>query len=344
MDKRIWPILRHLGRIEENLGYKLLQQLTDDIFAHLIFGDEQAADQDYLNKMFDAIDAKKNRIEKVFSIICTIFPFLKPIVHWMNSKLKTNYFFNNQLYKNIAEKIERRKKELKSQKKSTGNQNFTYLDHLLITELLDKDEEREEEKEYFYSGRQVTRYLMTNEIVSAMMNMLYAGHKTSARALIAVVYSLAKNPAVQKKVFDEEVSNLNEDLTFEMLESLTYLDLVIREALRLFPLGSEHVARKCMASTTLGGEIKLEIGNFVMVDVMSLHLNENLWGPEPEKFNPDRWLNLQYKNSTQYLSFGQGPRMCLGEKLAMLKLKIMLVVLLKNFRIIAVDEEVYLKD
>ena len=31
-----------------------------------------------------------------------------------------------------------------------------------------------------------------------------------ARALIAVVYSLAKNPAVQKKVFDEEVSNLNE--------------------------------------------------------------------------------------------------------------------------------------
>ncbi|KAI1732199.1 cytochrome p450 domain-containing protein [Ditylenchus destructor] len=313
-----------------------LQKLTDDTIMHMIFGDGTQKER-FFDEMFRALRAKKRPIERIFSIVAAIFTWSRSTINSVNVTLRnTNSYFNVCLFNSIAEYVKERRKSTTT---NSNDSSFkSYLDHLLESSVHPCGENlhtdgSDDGSECNNLEQKVSRYLMENEIVSACMNFLYAGHKTSARALIAVVQCLALNLDVQKKALEEEIRDIEEKLTFEKIERLTYLDCIIREALRLYPLGSEHVARKCTTSTTLGPNIPIESGTYVMVDVMSLHSNPSLWGKDPEKFNPSRWLDDPNRNA--YFSFGQGPRMCLGEKLAIVQLKVMLVILLRNFTFVA---------
>ncbi|KAI1725701.1 cytochrome p450 domain-containing protein [Ditylenchus destructor] len=301
-----------------------LQKLTDDTIMQLIFGDGTKKER-FFDEMYRALRAKKRSTEKIFSIVAAIFAWSRSTINAVNASLQTtNAYFNGCLFNSLAEYVKERRKEMT---RISRDKSFkSYLDHLLESsehpcgESLHADGS-DDGSEFHNSEQKVSRYLMENEIVSACMNFLYAGHKTSARALISILQCLALNLDVQKKLLNEEIRDIEGELTFEKIERLKYLDCIIREALRLFPLGSEHVARKCTASTTLGLNIPIESGTYVMVDVMSLHLDPTLWGEDSEVFNPS--------------SFGQGPRMCLGEKLAYVQLKVILVILLRNFTFIA---------
>ncbi len=93
------------------------------------------------------------------------------------------------------------------------------------------------------------------------------------------------------------------------------------------------VARRCTHPTTIKGiDIPLDLA--IVVDVMSIHYDPELWGPvDPSTFYPQRFAPEHKRNPLAFLSFGTGPRNCIGMKFALIELKMALVKLLLNYEI-----------
>ncbi|KAF7633685.1 hypothetical protein Mgra_00006866 [Meloidogyne graminicola] len=94
------------------------------------------------------------------------------------------------------------------------------------------------------------------------------------------------------------------------------------------------VNRVCEETTTLGN-ITIEKGTAISVDLFTLHRNKNIWGEDSEQFKPERWLNEEgnkIKNLAFY-PFGGGPRICIGMRLGIMEAKMILVQLLRTFEL-----------
>ena len=108
--------------------------------------------------------------------------------------------------------------------------------------------------------------------------------------------------------------------------------MVIHEALRLFPPVSV-VSREAFKDMKFR-DINVPKGVNVWTMVATLHTDPEIWGDDAYKFNPERFANGiagACKLPHLYMPFGVGPRVCLGQNLAMVELKILLALILANF-------------
>ncbi len=72
----------------------------------------------------------------------------------------------------------------------------------------------------------------------------------------------------------------------------------------------------------------------VSIDVLSVHFDAEIWGPiDPNSFNPNRFSGDIKRNPAAFLSFGIGPRSCIGMKFALIELKLALVNLIQKYQI-----------
>ncbi|CAF4005339.1 unnamed protein product [Adineta steineri] len=164
-----------------------------------------------------------------------------------------------------------------------------------------------------------TQDLSANELLSNVMAVLTAGHETTSFALGTCTYVLATRPDIQEKVFSElhEQSNsLDSMANYDTLISkLPYMDIFIREVLRMYPISIQIINRECMEDTEVCGH-KITKGTRVQVDVLSVHNNPDYWGPQPvDEFWPER--HLTKRHPLAYMPFGIGPRICVGARLAL---------------------------
>lgn len=74
-------------------------------------------------------------------------------------------------------------------------------------------------------------------------------------------------------------------------------------------------------------------GMLILVPVHAIHHDEEYY-PDPEKFDPDRFTEeeIAKRPAYTYMPFGEGPRICIGLRFAMLQIKIGLVLLLRQYR------------
>ncbi|PIO75471.1 unspecific monooxygenase [Teladorsagia circumcincta] len=184
----------------------------------------------------------------------------------------------------------------------------------------------------------VSKHLTREEITAQCFVFLLAGFDTTATSLAFVTYLLAKNPSVQTHLQEEIDQHCSrESINYETLASLKYLDAVIKESLRMYPLAAFAVSRRCMKSTTLG-DVPLYEGDFVCADTLTLHFNREIWGDDADDFRPERWLEQSERPTAAFLSFGLGPRQCIGMRLALMEEKLVLAHLLQRYDIIATDD------
>jgi len=92
------------------------------------------------------------------------------------------------------------------------------------------------------------------------------------------------------------------------------------------------VNRRCEETTTLG-DITIEKGTYVSADLFTLHRDKKVWGEDAEEFKPERWLSNDNIPTEYYYPFGGGPRICIGMRLAMMDIKMVLVHLLRSFEL-----------
>ncbi|KAI8854069.1 cytochrome P450 [Chytridium lagenaria] len=169
-----------------------------------------------------------------------------------------------------------------------------------------------------------------DEITDEVIALFLAGGDTSANTMTWVVLTLDQNPEARRKMMAEIDSVLGdaEHVTNAMLGQLKYVECVIKETLRLYPAVPVPVGRTVIKDVVLGGH-KISKGTVVWTDIMSLHHDEKYW-KDPLAFIPERWVDFTPLPGT-FLAFGEGPHMCIGQKLAMIELKTVLSRIYRSF-------------
>ncbi|MFF3004342.1 cytochrome P450 [Kitasatospora sp. NPDC057940] len=180
------------------------------------------------------------------------------------------------------------------------------------------------------------------ELRDQVLVFLLAGHETTATSLAFALHLLARHPE-QRKLAQQEAETVlaGREPTAADLESLPYITRVLKEAMRLYPAAA-LVGRRAVAETVIDGYV-IPAGAQVVVSPLVTHRHPAHW-PDPERFDPDRFLPEQEKDRHRYAwyPFGGGPRACIGQHFAMLESVLSLGVLLRDFEMEAVDERVAL--
>jgi cytochrome P450 family 4 len=175
------------------------------------------------------------------------------------------------------------------------------------------------------------------EIWEEVNTIMFEGHDTTAAGSSFALCVLGCHPDVQARVH-EELDNIFGDsdrqCTFQDTLEMKYLERVILETLRLFP-PVPLIARH------LNEDVKIVTGNYVlpksstvMIVQFMAHRSEKYY-QNPSVFNPDNFLpeKMQQRHYYSFIPFSAGPRSCVGRKYAMLKLKVLLSTILRNYRV-----------
>ncbi|KAH7868885.1 cytochrome P450 monooxygenase pc-1 [Lentinula edodes] len=175
------------------------------------------------------------------------------------------------------------------------------------------------------------------------LNILIAGRDTTAATLTFVIYFLSMYPETMDRLRKEifEKVGPSQRPTYDDIRDMKFLRAVINETLRLYPVVPFNV-RECTHATTWPSPdptqppIYIPAGAIVPWSVFMMHRRKDLWGPDAEVFDPDRFLDERLKKYLTprpfiFLAFNAGPRICLGQQFAYNEMSFFLVRLIQNF-------------
>jgi len=166
---------------------------------------------------------------------------------------------------------------------------------------------------------------------------MFEGHDTTSSGIAWCLYLLGKYPEYQKQLQDEIDNAAGSDMA-EKIRNMTFLDQVVKETLRLYP-PVPMVARTIEKDAVVNGE-KIYKGTEVTINITNLHRNPTYW-KDPNMFQPGRFAEESFfkRNPYCYVPFSAGPRNCVGQKYALLELKMFVFNTLKNFNLKSIQKE-----
>ncbi|XP_062557215.1 cytochrome P450 4d1-like [Armigeres subalbatus] len=167
---------------------------------------------------------------------------------------------------------------------------------------------------------------------------MFEGHDTTTSAISFLTGILAKYPDVQQKVYDEVRSvigdNSNVPVTLSMLNQLNYLDLVIKETLRLYP-SVPIFGRALLENQEING-ITFPAGSNLVIFPYFMGRDPNYF-EDPLEFRPERFAvekSAAKSNPYQYVPFSAGPRNCIGQKFAVTEIKSLISKLVRHYEVL----------
>jgi Cytochrome P450 len=163
------------------------------------------------------------------------------------------------------------------------------------------------------------------EIRDELMTMFFAGHESSASALAWALYLLAEHPDIAEQVRAEVAALGVERVSLADLARLPLLGRVVAETLRMYP-PAWVFDRSPLTDLTVGG-YRIPKGANVLLSPWVVHRDPRVWD-DPDTFRPDRFATAEAPPRTAYLPFGDGPRMCVGNRFAEAEIRIVLATLL----------------
>ncbi|KAG2127110.1 cytochrome P450 [Suillus clintonianus] len=194
---------------------------------------------------------------------------------------------------------------------------------------------------------------MTHEEVLAQARaLLLAGSETTSASMTWALIELARNPDMQTRLRNECLGFGPSPSYDELTNKLPYLDAVANEVLRVHPSVTESIRSATeedviplsepmrTATGTYTDSVCIPKGTVVVIPLAALNCSVSMWGPDAKEFKPSRWfeLNEDTREARETLhgyrhlmSFGDGPRMCLGRVFALTEFKAVLFVLVRNF-------------
>ncbi|KAH7969126.1 hypothetical protein HPB52_014798 [Rhipicephalus sanguineus] len=185
-----------------------------------------------------------------------------------------------------------------------------------------------------YSSKTV---LDDDDITQNAFLVLVAGYETTSNTLTLVSHMLINYPDVQEKVRQELLAALgpDEEISYNTIQKLTYLNCVIQETMRLYPPIFAFVTREAVVDKQYG-KLKIPAGTAVMAATQYIHRDPSSW-EKPNTFDPDRFLPERRKgqNPLAFQPFGAGPRNCIGMRFAQMELRFTLAHILRKYRLVA---------
>ncbi|CAK9001814.1 unnamed protein product [Durusdinium trenchii] len=166
-------------------------------------------------------------------------------------------------------------------------------------------------------------------VVDNLLTFLFAGQDSTAAAMASCLCYLCANPTCKERLLREIDEVVGKDqLSWEHLNELQYLDWCIKETLRLMPPGS-LLLRTSTREQVLGGwYVPAKVP--IIVNILALHYSEDLWGADVNEFKPERWeRGLPHKFA--FMPFAHGPRACIGREFTLMEQKVTMVKFFQNF-------------
>ncbi|EIN08194.1 cytochrome P450 [Punctularia strigosozonata HHB-11173 SS5] len=188
------------------------------------------------------------------------------------------------------------------------------------------------------------------EIIENIITFTMVGHETSSGTISFTLLALARNKEVQDKL-RHEIQQYGQDLSYDAVQKLEYLEAAVREGIRLFAASpqTDRVALKDdvlplkspvqLDDGSVVRSVYIKRGQIIQIPFGAINADESTWGSDAAAFNPDRWIVAGGVPSpadlphgwSGLLSFSDGPRTCIGYRLAILECKIILARLIRAF-------------
>ncbi|KAK7419772.1 hypothetical protein QQX98_003144 [Neonectria punicea] len=175
------------------------------------------------------------------------------------------------------------------------------------------------------------------QLRAELLSVMVAGRDTTASLLSIIWWHLARRPDIVKKLRREIDPLESKPPTPNELKSMTYLRDVINEVLRLYPINPIN-SRVAIRDTTLprgGGKdglspVFIAKGQRLIFSSSALHRRKDIYGQDAMQLRPERWETLR-QSTWEYIPFGGGPRVCIGQQLAQTEAAYTTVRLLQEF-------------
>ncbi|KAK6723455.1 hypothetical protein SNK04_002300 [Fusarium graminearum] len=184
--------------------------------------------------------------------------------------------------------------------------------------------------------------LSDDNITNQLITFLIAGHETTSGTLSFAMYHLLKNPEAYNKLQKEIDEVIGCDpVTVEHLTKLPYLSAVLRETLRISsPITGFGV--EAIEDTFLGGKYLIKKGETVLSVLSRGHVDPVVYGPDAEKFVPERMLDDEFARLNKefpncWKPFGNGKRACIGRPFAWQESLLAMALLFQNFNFTQTD-------
>jgi cytochrome P450 len=177
------------------------------------------------------------------------------------------------------------------------------------------------------------------EIVDELTTLIVAGHETTASALNWTWFLLGANPEAEAKLHAEIDASPEVSVpSLQQMEALPYSNMVVREAMRLYP-PVWVVSRRTIEADQLGG-YTVPPGTDVFFSPYFVHRHPDFWS-DPEQFIPERFAarDEQERPKLTYLPFSAGAHHCIGETLAIYEMLVHLNRFARRFSLRRVDDE-----
>lgn len=179
--------------------------------------------------------------------------------------------------------------------------------------------------------------LSINDMAANSFGLILAGYESSSATMAFFMYEMANNPDIQQRAYEEiqeVLQRFDDELTYEALNEMKYLESCIEETLRKHP-PFDWLTRVCTKEYKIADtDVTIEEGTLVMFSITAPHYDPKYY-EDPQTFLPERFLadnKMANKKDSPFLTFGEGPRNCTGQRLAKLQSKLGVCLLLRKFR------------
>jgi cytochrome P450 len=195
---------------------------------------------------------------------------------------------------------------------------------LLSTLLLARDEHETSAA----AGRMTDK-----QVRDEALTLFLAGHETTANALTWTWYLLSQNPEAEAKFHDEIDQVLGGRAPgLDDLPRLRYTEMVFAESMRMYP-PAWGIGRRSIAEYRIG-DYRIPARSILLMSPYVMQRDAR-WFPEPDRFDPERWLPeaVAARPKFSYFPFGGGARVCIGERFAWMEGVLLLATLAQRWQL-----------
>ncbi|KAJ7241311.1 cytochrome P450 [Mycena haematopus] len=187
------------------------------------------------------------------------------------------------------------------------------------------------------------------EVVGQIPSFFFAGHETTSLATSWALHALSAHPAAQNKLREELFTLSTENPTMDELNSLPYLEAVVREMMRvhapvvntqrmamqddILPLAKPYIDKDGNAHDSL----PIPKGQRIHIPILAINTDKEIWGEDAGEFRPERWEKIPDSASAipgvwaNLLTFFAGPHNCIGFRFSLVEIKALLFTLIRAF-------------
>ncbi|CAH1159369.1 unnamed protein product [Phaedon cochleariae] len=309
---------------------------------------------DYAKAVMDMCDILHLRHTKIWLRPDIIFNFTKyakvqegliNVIHSLTRKVikRKRADFEKGIRGSTAEVPEEAKtNSVGSVASKTVVEGLSYGQSVGLTDDLDVDDDIGEKKRMAFLDLMIEAsqngvVINDEEIKEQVDTIMFEGHDTTAAGSSFFLSMMGIHQDIQDKVIqeiDEIFGDSDRPATFADTLEMKYLERCMMETLRMYP-PVPIIARQLRQDVKLvSGDYTLPAGATIVIGTFKIHRLPDIY-PNPDKFDPDNFLPERTANRHYYsfIPFSAGPRSCVGRKYAMLKLKILLSTILRNYRV-----------